>query len=555
MATPLYVIAGQSNAIYLDESGAIDAEITESGLGGTSIVAAGYGRGMFPSEEYTDFYPFEDGNPNTGELYREMVDGIQAQLDADPDVYFAGVLWLQGEEDAALLENSASYYDNLNKLFLNLVEEFGNAFEFVISLLSTYIGDADVRPGWDEVRLAQEDLAENHAQVSLIDPDAMIDVYEYTPEQIFYDEVHYTGTAYTWLADHFFSELETLPNHDPVAADDAYAFDEDADDAGADAANGVLANDSDDNGDTLSAALLTDVSHGLLNLNADGSFTYVPDADFHGVDSFTYIVSDGNGGTSTASVTLTVDPVNDDPVAVGDTAATDWQTAVNIDVLHNDGDTEGDSLSVASVTDGANGTVAIELDGTVSYTPANGFSGDDSFTYTVSDGNGGFDTASVQVSVAPPVVAEHHGTRDGERLDGDDGVNDLIFGRNGNDRLFGHGGNDTIRDGKGNDRMFGGAGEDMLIFKGGDVDRARGGSEADTFVFGNAFVHKGGTSIARILDYEIGIDRIDLDQGEITSVQERHDRVVLTVGPDGDKIVIKGVDDFGQLTFVDDLIG
>ena len=90
--------------------------------------------------------------------------------------------------------------------------------------------------------------------------------------------------------------------------------------------------------------------------------------------------------------------VNDPPVAVDDSATTPENTAVTIDVLNNDSDADGDTLTVDSVTQGAHGSV-INNDDDVTYTPDSGFSGTDSFTYTVSDGNGGTDTATVTVTV------------------------------------------------------------------------------------------------------------------------------------------------------------
>ncbi len=184
-------------------------------------------------------------------------------------------------------------------------------------------------------------------------------------------------------------------NTPPDAAEDAAAGDEDTVISGS-----VLTNDSDAEGSVLTAALVSGVANGSLTLNPDGTFDYTPNADFNGEDSFTYVANDGLSDSAPATVTITVNPVNDDPVAVDDAAQTLLQTPVVIDVLANDLDVDGDTLAVVAVTDGANGAVVDNADGTVTYTAAGGSIGDDSFTYTVDDQAGGASsTATVTVTV------------------------------------------------------------------------------------------------------------------------------------------------------------
>ncbi len=115
---------------------------------------------------------------------------------------------------------------------------------------------------------------------------------------------------------------------------------------------------------------------------------YTPDADFNGTDTFTYTASDGNGGSATATVTVTVDSINDEPVANDDAATTDEDTAIEITVLANDTDADADTLSVTAVGTAADGGVTTNGT-TVTYTPNADFNGSDSFTYIISDGNGG----------------------------------------------------------------------------------------------------------------------------------------------------------------------
>jgi hypothetical protein len=191
----------------------------------------------------------------------------------------------------------------------------------------------------------------------------------------------------------------------PVAQNDQAATGEDA----AVIIN-VLGNDTDADGDPLFVSAVTQGQNGQVTINTDGTLTYTPQADFFGTDTFRYTISDGRGGTSTATVSVVVKPVNDAPVAADDAANTDQGQPVTFAVLANDGDPDGDPLIVTSVTSGANGKVAINADGTLTYYPATGFAGTDSFTYTVSDGQGGSAQATVSVVVnrvnAPPVATD-----------------------------------------------------------------------------------------------------------------------------------------------------
>ena len=194
----------------------------------------------------------------------------------------------------------------------------------------------------------------------------------------------------------------------PTAANDTATTDEDV---AADIA--VLANDTDPSGGGLTVTAVTDPANGTATANPDGSVHYVPDADYHGPDAFSYTVSDSASLTDTGSVAITVAPINDPPVAVDETASTPEGTSALIDVLANDSDIDDDPLSVASVGSASHGTVVIE-GGQVRYTPAALFAGLDAFEYTVSDGVGGTDTGSVTVAVTavnhPPVANDDTAT-------------------------------------------------------------------------------------------------------------------------------------------------
>ncbi|HJX27669.1 MAG TPA: tandem-95 repeat protein, partial [Thermoanaerobaculia bacterium] len=161
----------------------------------------------------------------------------------------------------------------------------------------------------------------------------------------------------------------------------------------------VLTNDSDPESDPLQVTSVTQGADGVVAINGGATVTYKPDANFHGTDSFTYTIEDGNGGTATTTVTVTVTPVNDVPVANADAGSVAEDGSVAITVLTNDDDADGDTLSVTAATQGANGSATVNPDKTISYAPNPNFQGSDVFTYTVSDGKGGTATASVAITV------------------------------------------------------------------------------------------------------------------------------------------------------------
>src|SRR5207245_9429708 len=164
---------------------------------------------------------------------------------------------------------------------------------------------------------------------------------------------------------------------------------------------GVLANDTDVDGDPLTAILVNGPAHGTLSLNNDGSFTYTPALNYNGSDSFTYKANDGQLDSPTnATVSITVTPVNDAPVATNDSASTPEDTAVTIAPLVNDSDPDGDPLTITNAT-ATNGTVLIVGGTNLLFTPAPDFNGTATITYTTSDGNGGSASATVTVTVTP----------------------------------------------------------------------------------------------------------------------------------------------------------
>ena len=164
----------------------------------------------------------------------------------------------------------------------------------------------------------------------------------------------------------------------------------------------VLANDSDPDNDPLTVTGTTTPAHGTAVVNANNTITYTPATGYTGPDSFTYSISDGRGGTASATVSITVSPAgNSQPVAVGNSATTALNTAVTINVLANDSDPDNDPLTVTGTTTPAHGTAVVNANNTITYTPATGYSGPDSFTYSISDGRGGTASATVSITVSP----------------------------------------------------------------------------------------------------------------------------------------------------------
>lgn len=224
----------------------------------------------------------------------------------------------------------------------------------------------------------------------------------YTP-----DENYNGGDSFTFTANdgEFDSNTATVtitinPAQDPPdAVDDAFDVDEDTNLDFTEAE--LLANDTDPDGDTLTISTVdaSSVEGGTLTDLGSGNYQYAPPADFNGTDTFTYTVLDGIGGEDTATVTVTVNPANDAPVVDDQEVSTGFEVAVDITLTGTDID--GDELTFAVVDAPANGTLSgIAPD--LSYTPDDGFSGSDSFTFKANDGTVDSELATVDITVTPP---------------------------------------------------------------------------------------------------------------------------------------------------------
>ncbi|MGA0595765.1 VCBS domain-containing protein [Enterovirga sp. CN4-39] len=215
-------------------------------------------------------------------------------------------------------------------------------------------------------------------------------------------------------------------NNPPTAGSGSFTTEEDT------AVTGSLPAASDPDGDAVTYALASGPEHGSVAVSASGTFTYTPSADYSGPDSFSYTVADGNGGSATYTVALTVTGVNDAPTALADSSNVAEDETATGNVLANDTDPDSDAVltvtgirasagsgSFASSASGIYGTVTIASDGTYSYVADNtaaqalaeGETATDIFTYRITDEHGAASTASLTVTVtgandAPTAVAD-----------------------------------------------------------------------------------------------------------------------------------------------------
>ena len=162
----------------------------------------------------------------------------------------------------------------------------------------------------------------------------------------------------------------------------------------------ILDNDSDADNDILTVTdVHTTTPGGMVSLNKDNTLTFVPVSDFNGEVNLSYTVNDSHGGIASASVTVTINPINDLPILTDHQTATEQAVGITIDALVGAYDPDGDTLSIITAT-ALNGEVTFNDDQSITYHPASNFSGEDTISYTVSDGKGGISNAIITVFVS-----------------------------------------------------------------------------------------------------------------------------------------------------------
>jgi Ca2+-binding RTX toxin-like protein len=420
------------------------------------------------------------------------------------------------------------------------VEEDETAIVAVLGNDSDLDGDPVVLTGVDDPA---------HGSASIVGSDVV-----YVPDVDFagVDAVVYTvgdGRGGTDSATLMLSVLQV--NDDPDPEDDSVAVAEDGI-----VTLDVVTNDEDVDGDTIVVSSVDDPDHGTASIAPDGrSLVYSPDPNWNGSETFSYTVADGHEGAEAADVTATVTPVNDPPRAEPDTAAVAQGMSAVVDVVANDSagppDESGQTLAVLAVGSPGHGTATLLTTGadagSIRYVPDAGFTGVDSFTYDVSDGDLTA-TGTVTVTVTAPVartfcglVATIVGTTRADVIVGTPG-DDVIHARRGNDVIDGNGGSDvicggpgadrittldgadriaggtgqdTIDGGAGKNRVRGGFGDDAITTGAGD-DRVAAGPGADTVDAGDGANTVGGGAGDDVLRAGSGSDRLDGGPGADT---------------------------------------
>jgi VCBS repeat-containing protein len=321
---------------------------------------------------------------------------IDGSFEYISNVGFSGIDQFTYEISDAFDQNSTATVE-LNVIPSNSIPD-AISDEFIIDEDSSISGnvlsnDADVGSSELTAQLVSDPSFGN---LQLSDDGSFI----YTPEP------DYSGIdSFTYVAfDGVTSSLPTTVsftinpiNDAPNGVGDSYTLDED------NSTNGnVLDNDTDIDSSELDATLVSGPSFGALQFSDDGSFTYTPDNNYFGADSFIYKVSDGTSESFPTTVNIVINPVNDDPVAQAQTFSLNKNTPLTIsiaDLLKDATDGDGDIPTFDSFSHPNNGSIVNNNDGTITYVPDDDYVGSDGFTYAIKDGNDGTAVATISLKI------------------------------------------------------------------------------------------------------------------------------------------------------------
>ena len=387
-----YVFTKATDSVWADATETVKLTATDGASGdqfGWSIAAGG---GTMVVGAHWD----DDKGADSGSAYVYGVSGWTAIPDSAPDAtnatsYTVNGLandqehgfWIRARNTVGAGDASEPVTATPINTAPTAVDDTATMYEDKVVSIGVTANDTDIDPV-DTLSVTSVTMPGNGTAVRASDT-----TVTYTPDANFNgaDTFNYTLFDGTATATGTVTITITAVNDAPTAVDDSASTDEDT------AVQIVVVNnDTDpDTGDTLTISSSNIPSNGGAEATSPTTITYTPTLNFNGADSFTYTVSDGADPplTDTGAVTITVSAVNDAPTAVNDTATTAADTAVDINVVANDTDLEGDTLSVTAVTTTPSSGDADIKPGsttTVTYTPDDSFTGSDSFQYTLSDG-------------------------------------------------------------------------------------------------------------------------------------------------------------------------
>ncbi|WP_347881046.1 Ig-like domain-containing protein [Pseudomonas sp. LA21] len=369
----------------------------------------------------------EDQSKTTAE--DTAVNGQIAGTDADQDsLTFTLKSGSEPKHGTLTLDSATGEYTytpakdyNGNDSFTVVVSDGqGGSVESVVSINVTPVNDAPVTE--DQTKTTAEDTAISDKIVATdVDQDSLTFTlksgnepkhgtltldpatgeYTYTPAKDYNGNDSFTVV----VSDGHGSSVESVVSINVTPVNDAPVTEDQSKTTAEDTAvsDKIVATDVDQDSLTFTLKSGSEPKHGTLTLDsATGEYTYTPAKDYNGADSFTVVVSDGQGGSVESVVSITVTPVNDDPVTADQSKTTAEDTAVSDKIVATDVDQDSLTFTLKSGSEPKHGTLVLDpATGEYTYTPAKDYNGNDSFTVVVSDGHGGSVESVVSINVTP----------------------------------------------------------------------------------------------------------------------------------------------------------